>query len=1582
MDEKEITDKTTSVNFDKWSEKLLDAGKGNKLINFKDSKLRTLDILSPDIKTIFDKIKNGSKLSFYDVDTFVENYNNETEYSDEESENEETETKPTLTNSLIIEELSGKLKNTEILAYKKQLTLKKVLDSLIKIAKESLTEKGLNILYIAFGFLKWKDIEDPNFCYSSPLILIPVVIENPSKNDPYYLYQYEEEISTNPTLIYKLKTDFGIDLPIFDESSSDEDLNGYFDKVEKSGENLGWKVIRDVAIGTFSFHKINMYNDLKTNESKILEHENIRRLMNIDTITLDKNNEEINMEEYFKQNKELELHNVVDADSSQTEAIVKAKTGKSMVLQGPPGTGKSQTITNLIAEFLHDGKKILFVSEKLAALNVVFNNLEKVGLSDFCLQLHSNKTSKKEVISELDRTLNLSKTKLTNRVNEEVASLIKNKEQLDNYAAILHTTQEIINRTPYEILGAISKLHKEKDFEYAISNINEKGSDYLESSINTIFNYQESVPVIGEDFRKNCWFGYDKKDTSYEQKICLKKLLNDNVNYLEPMSEIAKQLNEKYQLDIASLNDLYQSIAIFDKLKQLTFFDPNMFDKAKLDSLTLQAIELYELEDNIAEKKDNIAKIFNDDFYSLDISAFYQKFFEDYKNPFRLLMPSYRNDMKLLKTFLANKKVKFNYKIACKTLTNAIDLIDLTTKLELAENNIFKTIKKESFNYSWKVVATDMTALSSVMTKDLLYFQHLSQDEFEDIKDDMLTIVDVFNSLNANKQIVNELQVNFDKVAYSLKEIQIDDLIFKIENCIENFDKLDFWLKFINILDSFKNLKLYNFLISSIDNNIHYTKLDATFKKMFYTQWFLYLISKNESLNTFSRISHDKTVENFKEKDRLKFQISKASIISKLSTLRPNTMLSSNGGQVITLQREAKKSRKQMPVRLLLKTIPELVQTIKPCFLMSPLSVSTYLDDDKLRFDVVIFDEASQIFPWDAVGAIYRAKQVIVSGDSKQMPPSNFFNTGFIEEDDDELSEDDSLDFESILDLCAASFDQRNLKWHYRSRVEELISFSNKNFYENSLVTFPSNQHGENDGVQFYHIENGTFDRKSKTNTKEAEKIIDLIYEHYSITPNRSLGIVAFSISQQAAIENALQKRRATDDRFAKYFDDKLPEPFFVKNLETIQGDERDTILFSVGYAKDKTGKFIHNFGPLNKKGGERRLNVAITRAKYNVKLVASIRSFDIDLNKSQSIGTRLLKEYLDYAENGISALGEQVKTSTAIHTDSEFEIEVHDVLTDAGYKVEMQVGCSDYKIDLVVKHPDKDLYILGIECDGTTYHSAKSTRDRDRLRQEVLERLGWNFYRIWSTEWFRNNSIEKKRLLDAVEKAINKSDNNETKMTDLNLASETKDNKIQKDISDFAIQKEVNETNLKDCFPQYEEADVYKLIEKFATHNQGYYSSNLKFTSFVNEIVKIEQPIMEELLIRRVLPAFGREKVTNVVRAEFTLKMRSNITCKKVNGYYTTNLSEPIKLRLPKDGKTSRDITMICIEEIANGFKEIIKHNIGINKAGLFKTIANLLGYTRLGDNITNKFEEALNYLLKKREVKKTNDLYFINDN
>ncbi len=538
----------------------------------------------------------------------------------------------------------------------------------------------------------------------------------------------------------------------------------------------------------------------------------------------------------------------------------------------------------------------------------------------------------------------------------------------------------------------------------------------------------------------------------------------------------------------------------------------------------------------------------------------------------------------------------------------------------------------------------------------------------------------------------------------------------------------------------------------------HAIDLATLFERSFRRALLFATIECEPALREFFGREHNERIERFREIDDKVAALTRELIRARLAALIPGDQVQDDvpRAEIGLLRREIAKKTRHIPVRRLLGSIQKLLPRLKPCVLMSPLSVAQYLDPSHEGFDVVIFDEASQIPVWDAIGAIARGKQLIVVGDPKQLPPTNFFNsTG---EDEDDLTPEEHKDLESILDeLMTHGLRHKRLKWHYRSRHEGLIAFSNRHYYENELLTFPCPETGIG-GVKFQHLPGARYDKgKSRTNRLEAEVLVKELVARLRQTdgPQRSYGVVTFSLAQQQLIENLLDEERRKHPAIEVHFGDAPPvegEPVFVKNLESVQGDERDVIFFSICYGPDETGRVSMNFGPLNRDGGERRLNVAITRAKHEVVVFSGLLPDQIDLTRTRARGVRDLKFFLDYAARGFQALAAATTASAEAEADSEFERLVADRIRAAGYEVHHQVGCSGYRVDLGVVDPAKPgRYLLGVECDGATYHRAATARDRDKLRQLILEGLGWKLHRIWSTDWWHDSEAETRKLLLAI---------------------------------------------------------------------------------------------------------------------------------------------------------------------------------------------------------------------------------------
>jgi very-short-patch-repair endonuclease len=621
-------------------------------------------------------------------------------------------------------------------------------------------------------------------------------------------------------------------------------------------------------------------------------------------------------------------------------------------------------------------------------------------------------------------------------------------------------------------------------------------------------------------------------------------------------------------------------------------------------------------------------------------------------------------------------------------------------------------------------------------------------------------VSELANKLEIVLNSLREVESNFYSQTIKLdgkllREHDFQRVIKHLKEKQNRIDELQDWIDYKRISNKIKETWLEHFTRELKRLNAQESQLVSICRKSIHEAWASYWKENDSRLESFRAKAHEEVITDFRELDSKLIQLTAQRIIKECESRRPqNFQIQAQDSEVSILRSEALKKKRHLPVRILFNKIPNLLLNLKPCLLMSPLSVSQFLQSERLKFDLVIFDEASQIFTEDAIGAISRGSQLIVAGDSKQLPPTDFFKSisdSDYEDDDYELDENPTIragNFASVLDECQAisGITVQHLRWHYRSRHESLIAFSNHRFYSDKpLVTFPAaRDKDETLGVKFVYVEDGIYDRGGKRhNLREAQRVADLVFEHFRKYPKKSIGVVAFSQAQMMCIEDEIEKRRMQQQGFEDFFKDDRLEGFFVKNLENVQGDERDVIIFSVGYGKDRGGQMTMGFGPLNRSGGERRLNVAVTRAREKVLLVSSIKAGDLRITETTPSGVLHLHRYLDYAERGVDALYLTHPQGMG-EAESRLEEDIASEIRQLGYDVVTQVGCSGYRIDIGVINPSQPgNFLLGVEADGATYHSAYTARERDRLRQQVLEKLGWRIHRIWSFDWFHHRARE-----------------------------------------------------------------------------------------------------------------------------------------------------------------------------------------------------------------------------------------------
>ncbi len=924
---------------------------------------------------------------------------------------------------------------------------------------------------------------------------------------------------------------------------------------------------------------------------------------------------------------------------------------------------------------------------------------------------------------------------------------------------------------------------------------------------------------------------------------------------------------------------------------------------------------------------------------------------------------------------------EYNYEKIISDLNKVIRIQEIESIIQNMED-----VLKGKYAFLYQGMSTDWEQIKNTLHwfgrfKDTISLYNLS-DEFskevctsEPMKSACEQGYRLLNETNA--KVVEKLKwfISLFENPECLQIKELQEFIKQIDRCVNNMAALEEWIDYRGSRKECSVLGLGGFIEQVESQHIQAIQVVPTFLKRFYKLWLDAILTEYPSIKDFRRRVQEHRIMKFIELDKLQMSIARSRLRERIiNTLPDVNYMTLAKDELGILKRELGKQRKIMPLRKLFKVIPHLLTTLKPCLMMSPLSVSLFLEADSYQFDTIIFDEASQICTEDAIGPIFRGKQVIIAGDNKQLPPTNFFTTSTsdVEFDiDSEEEEDDSEGYESILDEALTCLPERTLKWHYRSRHEHLIAFSNVKIYNCELITFPSavDKVADN-GVEYIYVPNGIYERGGKKcNSIEAAKVAQMVIEHFKKFPYRSLGVVTFSEAQQHAVEMAIRDQRLKHPQYEQFFKEDKEDAFFIKNLENVQGDERDTIIFSIGYGKDSHGKILMNFGPLSRNGGYRRLNVAITRAKYNVKLVGSILPTDIDLDRTNSEGVKMLRSYIEFAIHGQKALENELVVPECIDVDSPFEEAVYDFLISQGYKVATQVGCSGYRIDLAVKHPQlSGRFVLAIECDGATYHSGRTARERDRLRQSVLEEIGWKVYRIWSTDWIKDPVTEGAKLVEAIEEALAQYQNTE----DIYYKEVIHDDQ-EKEAKDYLEIQEVETSHLDIHnpyeFDYYGETDVYSIARH--PDDTQFLADAIAF------VIETEQPIHYEVLCKRVACLFGNQKATIKVRNSVDYVLKYNLIQEigvREEFYFIKNGKKVIP-RISKRDDELRSIKHISTEELGEGMMRVVSKSYGIHKEDLLIATARAFGYNRKGANITQAVEKAYKYLLKQNMIKEEHD-------
>lgn len=772
--------------------------------------------------------------------------------------------------------------------------------------------------------------------------------------------------------------------------------------------------------------------------------------------------------------------------------------------------------------------------------------------------------------------------------------------------------------------------------------------------------------------------------------------------------------------------------------------------------------------------------------------------------------------------------------------------------------------------------------------------------------------------------------------AENLDEASIEAIEARLRAWLENEEQLTKWLNYQGRADEAEGLGGEALVSRLEDGRLSPADLLRYFDMAYYEGLFRAQIAAVPELGRFDGEQHSRLASEFASLDKDRMLASRFEVVQAHHRRIPS---SAGGiGPVGVLKAEMARRRNHMPIRQLMQRAAPAIQALKPVFMMSPLSIAQFLPPAQFVFDLVVMDEASQIQPIDAIGAVARAKQVVVVGDERQLPPTRFFAKMTAGETDDEGDEGAQVsDIESILGLFSArGLPQRMLRWHYRSRHQSLIAVSNREFYENKLFIVPSPYTAEAGmGLRFHFVDGGVFEES--VNKVEAQRVAEAIMRHAKAYPELSLGVATFSLKQRREIQDQVELLRRANPDTEEFFHAHPSEPFFIKNLENVQGDERDVIIISVGYAKNRQGYMAMRFGPLSADGGERRLNVLISRAKRRCEVYGSITDDDIDLERGKGKGVIAFKLFLHYARTGRLGLSERAGREM----DSVFEEQVADALQAKGYQVHPQVGLAGFFIDLAIADPDRPgRYILGIECDGAAYHDARSARDRDRLRQAVLEDHGWIIHRIWSADWFQRPKAELDKVIAAIERAKVELDEREERSAARTRAVPVEILTIER--------HDVTEVGLFDVedpvTPKYVEAKLS------AARTEIHETPIGVLATLVRQVAEVEGPVHRDEIVTRIRMAWGLMRAGGRIDTHVERSIEAAVASGQAvrNGDFIAipGAAPIVRDRSEVSSAGLRRIEYLPPAEVDVGIVNLVRENFGATEDEVIQALSRQLGY------------------------------------
>ena len=1160
------------------------------------------------------------------------------------------------------------------------------LKRICQVEQAYLEEKGTNTLFLAIGLATWEVTSGarPN----SPIILLPLSASAEDAAHREFRLQLEGDAHFNPILAHAVQTQYGIELSedAFDLEEPPKDYASFLRLLEEFSESLtqveGLAINPRLVVSNFRYNNMPMVSDLDQNLETFANNDLVAAIAGVPDArrALESQVSDPSPSQPDKEPPSAE-YLVMDADASQHQAINRALAGQSVVVWGPPGTGKSQTIANLIAALIANSKKVLFVAQKQAAVEVVISRLHKVGLSDLIMDCHGGFRSRREFSRGLADAMQ--------RISSTPAK---------DYSLL----QQDLFDVKHELIAHDEVMHQQR-VPWNVS----------------AFEVQTQLLGIPEPARTDLRLSREKVHAL--NQTALREIQRDVEQWI---SWEGPFLTERYpwwaQAGLNAPEDVRQALDVLyllqrERLPQTSAALANIAHRMglRLPTVVAQWPDLTYLLVNI----DRLMGNFRQDIYKLDHTSLLEE-----------LTPR--------RSRLARFAVSLSGRNRAARL--AVQEV-MTTPGKLTGDDACRAIAEANWQLQhWKQYCQNGT-ISPATTGDVAQLHSMASDLISDL-------TELANAINRPDLLQIELEDLLAKLSEMASQQQVATLLPQLRELENRFQAAG--------IKTIVSAAGTQFPLELGAQAVAHSWLQGVWSE---------LTLEEPRLSGFVGEVHNRARDKFATLDSRHLK-ENPERIKRVAAEQAIGAMNEHREQTELVRREAAKRSRHMSVRQLLHQAPEVLSALRPCWMMSPLQVAEMIPASASLFDVVIFDEASQIPPAEAIGTLARAGQAIVAGDDRQLPPTNFFRS---QDDDDAEEQDDALqdlapalvtDIESILDVVKAlPIREQMLQWHYRSRDGRLIAFSNAHIYGESLTAFPGT--APETPLTLHKLDlSPPLGRSTRSHPEEVEKVVDLILEHALQRPEESLGVIAFGSHHADNIEEGLRRRLSglNDTMLDTFFAADKDEKFFVKNIERVQGDERDIIILSVGYHKAANGTLPYRFGPLNQEGGERRLNVAVTRARSRIHLVAGFSHHDMEPGRSTAKGVELLRQYLEFATTGGNELGGTLSNEPL----NPFELDILHQLEKRGIPVTPQYGVSGYRLDFACAHPNQPgRMLLAIEADGATYHSTPTARDRDRLRQEVLENLGWLFHRIWSTDWFRDPEKEADRVLEAWRRAVELAD-------------------------------------------------------------------------------------------------------------------------------------------------------------------------------------------------------------------------------